>query len=104
MKSRSRGLTGPAVRRNCLRLDEAIGFDNKRLPESRPEMIVTISRVIEFYWLATACDYADLEAVSKRWTSGFDDGYRYDLSTVNSRLRLVSRACSPTPVRTRSHL
>ena len=86
MKFRSRSLAGPAVGSDRLRLHEAIAFDNKRLPESRPEMIVTISRVIKFHRLATASDYADLEAVSKRWTSGFDDGYRYDLSTVNSRL------------------
>src|SRR5262245_8836982 len=104
MKSGCRGLTGPTVGGDCLRVYHAIVFDNKWLLKSRPKMIVTIPCVIKLHGFAACCNHPDLQTVSKGGPRSFNNGDRYDLSAINTRHRLVSCAGSPTPVRTRSHL
>src|SRR5262245_47781251 len=104
MKSGSRSPAGPTVRGDRLCLHEAIAFDNKRLLEAWPEMVVTISRVIKLHRFAAGCDHADLKSSTKCLPSGFDDRNRYDASAINTRHRLVPCSRSPALIRMRSHL
>src|SRR5678816_2126659 len=96
--------TVPPICSDRKRLYHIIAFDKKRLRKSRPEMMVAISHVIKLHWLATGRFDADLETPAKCLSRGFDHRNRNDLSAINSRLRLVSFAASPPPVRSRSHM